>query len=111
MHKIRNFDRLTDHGDAESRRLVLTIAERTLERLDAYNRIKSIMRFDGRTLTVGTRQWDLDAKRNVYLVGAGKACNAMARAGPNGLELVMRMADAGIVPVPRAVLAALAPDA
>jgi glycerate 2-kinase len=80
MRKIRNFDRLTDHGDAESRRLVLTIAERTLERLDAYNRIKSIMSFDGRTLTVGTRHWDLDAKRNVYLVGAGKACNAMARA-------------------------------
>ena len=80
MRKIRNFDRLTDHGDADSRRLVLTIAERTLERLDAYNRIKSIMSFDGRTLTVGTRQWDLDAKRNVYLVGAGKACNAMARA-------------------------------
>ena len=80
MRKIRNFERLTDHGDAGSRRVVLTIAERTLERLDAYNRIKSIMRFDGRTLTVGTRQWDLDAKRNVYLVGAGKACNAMARA-------------------------------
>ncbi len=80
MRKIRNFDRLTDHGDADSRRLVLTIAERTLERLDAYNRIKSIMRFDGHALTVGTRHWDLDAKRNVYLVGAGKACNAMARA-------------------------------
>jgi glycerate 2-kinase len=80
MRKIRNFDRLTDHGDVESRRLVLTIAERTLDRLDAYNRIKSIMSFDGHTLTVGTRQWDLDAKRNVYLVGAGKACNAMARA-------------------------------
>jgi len=80
MRKIRNLDRLTDHGDVESRRLVLTIAERTLDRLDAYNRIKSIMSFDGRTLTVGTRSWDLDAKRNVYLVGAGKACNAMARA-------------------------------
>ena len=80
MRKIRNFDRLTDHGDAESRRLVLTIAERTLDRLDAYNRIKSIMSFNGHALTVGTRHWDLDAKRNVYLVGAGKACNAMARA-------------------------------
>ncbi len=34
MRKIRNFDRLTDHGDVDSRRLVLTIAERTLERLD-----------------------------------------------------------------------------
>ncbi len=80
MRKIRNFDRLTDHGDAESRRLVLTVAERTLERLDAYARIKSIMRYDGRVLTIGTRQWDLTAKRHVHLVGAGKACNAMARA-------------------------------
>src|SRR5262245_14188748 len=34
---------------------------------------------------------------------------AMMRAGPRAFELVMRMADAGIVPVPRAVLAALAP--
>ncbi|HTX52846.1 MAG TPA: DUF4147 domain-containing protein [Candidatus Baltobacteraceae bacterium] len=80
MRKIRNFDRLTDHGDADSRRLVLTVAERTLERLDAYTRIKSIMSCTGRTLTVGTRQWDLITKRNIYLIGAGKACNAMARA-------------------------------
>jgi hypothetical protein len=42
------------------------------------------------------------------------ARNSMARAisvAPHTLEFLMRMADAGLVPVPRAVLAALAPDA
>jgi uncharacterized Ntn-hydrolase superfamily protein len=38
------------------------------------------------------------------------AREAMARAGPTALELVMRLSDAGIVPVPRPVLAALAPS-
>jgi len=41
------------------------------------------------------------------------ARDAMARAisvAPHSLEFVMRMADAGIIPVPRAVLATLAPN-
>jgi glycerate 2-kinase len=51
-----------------------------LGRLDAYHRIKGITRLDGDLLTIGTRTWDLSTKRNVYLVGAGKACNHMAMA-------------------------------
>jgi glycerate 2-kinase len=80
MSKIRNLDGLLENGDVESRRIVLTIADRTLERLDAYGCIKSVMRLDGDQLVIGTRSWDLNRKRNVYLVGAGKACNHMARA-------------------------------
>src|SRR5215471_3514367 len=78
--KIRNIDALCDVGDRESRRIVLAIADRVLHRLDAYQRIKSIMKLDGDILTIGTRSWDLSTKRNVYLVGAGKACNHMAMA-------------------------------
>lgn len=78
--KIRNADQLLSTGDATSRKVVLDVTERVLQRLDAYHRIRDITSLDGDLLTIGTRTWDLSGKRNVYLVGAGKACNAMAMA-------------------------------
>lgn len=78
--KIRNRDELLTHGDIESRRIVLDITEKTLAELDAYHRIKSIAHMEGSILHIGTREWDLSKKRNVYLLGAGKACNHMAMA-------------------------------
>lgn len=76
--KIRNRDQILSHGDVESRRIVLDITEKTLQKLDARGRIKSIMRLDGDMLHIGIKSWDLSKKRNVYLLGAGKACNHMA---------------------------------
>ena len=78
--KIKNRDVLLSHGDVESRRIVLDITEKTLQHLDAYERIKSIAHMEGDILHIGSRQWDLSQKRNVYLLGAGKACNHMAMA-------------------------------
>ena len=78
--KIKNRKTLLSHGDIESRRVVLDITEAVLKRLDSYQRIKSIMRLEGNILHVGTKSWDLSRKRNVYLLGAGKACNHMAMA-------------------------------
>ena len=78
--KIKNRDVLLSHGDVESRKIVLDITEKTLQHLDAYERIKSIARMEGDILYIGSRQWDLSKKRNVYLLGAGKACNHMAMA-------------------------------
>ncbi len=78
--KIKNRNELLSHGDIESRRIVLDITEATLNRLDAYRRIKSMLRLEGDILHVGVRSWDLSKKKNVYLLGAGKACNAMAMA-------------------------------
>jgi len=80
MSKIRNLDHLVGLGDTQSRKIVLSVTDRVLARLDGYERIKSIMRLDGDILTIGTRTWDLSTKRNVYLLGAGKACNHMAMA-------------------------------
>lgn len=80
MKKIKNSEVLLAQGDVESRRIVLEIADRTLERLDSYHRIRSIMRMEGDILHIGTRSWDLTKKRNIYLFGAGKACNHMAMA-------------------------------
>lgn len=80
MKKIKNHKTLTSHGDVESRKIVLEITDKTLQRLDSYNRIKSIMHVDGDILHIGSKSWDLSKKRNVYLLGAGKACNHMAMA-------------------------------
>ncbi len=78
--KIKNREALLSHGDVESRRIVLDIAEKTLQHLDACERIKSIAHMEGDVLCVGPRRWDLSKKRHVYLIGAGKACNHMAMA-------------------------------
>ena len=78
--KIKNRDALLSHGDRESRKIVLDIAEATLRRLDARERIRSIAHMEGDVLCIGERRWDLRQKRHVYLLGAGKACNHMAMA-------------------------------
>ena len=39
MNKIKNYDTLVSHGDVASRKIVLDITNRTLARLDAYQRI------------------------------------------------------------------------
>lgn len=78
--KIRNRSQILSHGDIESRRIVLDITEETLQKLDSYERIKSIAHLDGNMLCIGTKSWDLSKKRNIYLIGAGKACNHMAMA-------------------------------
>ena len=78
--KIRNADDLLSRGDIASRRVVAEIANRTLDRLDSYKRITAMTRMEGSVLHIGNRSWDLAQKRNVYLFGAGKACNHMAMA-------------------------------
>ena len=78
--KIRNWEELLRHGCRESRRIVLEIADRTLQKLDSYEKIKSFTRLEGDILHIGERRWDLSKKKHVYLIGAGKACNHMARA-------------------------------
>ncbi len=77
---IKNKGQILSHGAAEGKRLVLELTERTLDRLNSYHRIKSLMRLEGDTLHIGTKSWDLSQKRHIYLVGAGKACNHMAKA-------------------------------
>ena len=80
MKKIRNADTILSNGNLTSRQTVLEIADKTLQRLDSYYRIKNIMHLDGDILHIGTRSWDLSQKKNIYLFGAGKACNHMAMA-------------------------------
>ncbi len=80
IRKIRNYEEIAGKCDAEARSKVLQLMDLTLQELDSYKRIREIMYLDGDILTVGSVKWDLSQKRNVYLLGAGKACNAMAQA-------------------------------
>lgn len=78
--KIKNKKEILLQGAKDSKKIVLDLAEKTLQQLDGYYRVKELVSMSGSILHVGNRQWDLSKKRNVYLVGAGKACNAMAMA-------------------------------
>lgn len=83
--KIKNRDELLASGDRASRQIVVDVADQTLARLNAYTQIRDLISLHGQTLTVGHRTWDLTFVRHIYLVGAGKACNAMALAVEHAL--------------------------
>lgn len=78
--KIKNLKNLLSHGDLPSRECVLGIIEDSLRSLDSYQVLKNVLKWDGKVLRIGNFQWDLVQKRRVSVVGAGKACNAMAKA-------------------------------
>lgn len=81
MQSIKNRADLLSVGDQESRRIALDILDETLRGLDSYYTLKEMARVDSDgILTIGEKSWDLKKKRNVYVIGAGKAANAMARA-------------------------------
>ncbi len=92
--RIKNRDKLLSMGDAESRKVLLEIMTEVLERLDSRRVIGDLLRWDGRHLAIGELSWDLQRKQRVFVVGAGKAANAMARAVEE--ELGDRI-DGGIV--------------
>jgi glycerate 2-kinase len=78
--KIRNKENLLSRGDVEIRRVVLEVLEDSLKRLDSYELIRQILHLEGSILRIGKHRWDLRQKRRICVVGAGKACHAMARA-------------------------------
>ena len=80
MKKIKNSETLLSSGEVQSRQVVLEILDETLEKLDSYNVLKNIVKLDGDILTIGNRSWDIRKKKNIYVLGAGKAANAMAKA-------------------------------
>jgi len=78
--KVKNRERILSVGDIDARKIVLDIIEESLQALDASHIISDLLNLDGNMLQIGNRQWDLDLKRRVLVIGAGKACNSMARA-------------------------------
>lgn len=76
MHRIRNFQALSrtpTHRDA------LDIIEAGLEAIDTAAVVRSQVRLDGETLSIGYRQYDLTKYRHIHVLGFGKAsCIAAA---------------------------------
>lgn len=80
MMKIKNIEQILSSGDRDARKTVLDIAEMSLQAMDSYYVIRNLIKLKGKILHIGSYQWDIATKQKVYVVGAGKACNAMARA-------------------------------
>jgi glycerate 2-kinase len=77
---IKNRAALAAVGDHAARQVALEIAEATLQSLDAYRLLRGLFRVEGDSLNFGNHRWELGSKRRIFVVGAGKAANAMARA-------------------------------
>jgi glycerate-2-kinase len=77
---IRNRDRLASQGDIAARKALLQIADTALGALDVSHVIRALLRVEGSALLVGNRRYQLGSGRRLFVVGAGKAANAMARA-------------------------------
>jgi glycerate 2-kinase len=77
---IKNGDALGAVGDVAARKVALEVAEAVLQSLDAHRVLRGLLHLEGDTLRFGNRRWELRTKRRIYVVGAGKAANAMARA-------------------------------
>ena len=80
VSKVRNREKLLSHGDLKAREQVIFLMDKVLYEVDAGKRIHELVSLKGDTLCIGESRWNLGEKRNIYLIGAGKACNAMAQA-------------------------------
>jgi glycerate 2-kinase len=74
-----SIEQLRAHGDTASRAVALDIAQRVLLQLNIEDAISNTVACDGETLRIGTMRWEL-GRRRLFVIGAGKAANAMARA-------------------------------
>jgi glycerate 2-kinase len=78
--KIRNLNTLLSHGDLASRECLLSIVEDSLQSLDSFQILKKVFKWDGKVLRIGDFRRNISTNKRIFVVGAGKACNAMAKA-------------------------------
>ena len=77
---IKDKAKLLETGDRRARKPVLDLMELVLRDLDSYQFLYKNLELKENHLIYGGNRWDLSKKKNIYVVGAGKAANAMARA-------------------------------
>ncbi len=93
MSRILNHEALTSHGHVEGRKLVLEILEAGLMAADPYHNTRRLVKRDGDTLTIGEDLFevtgspkmgdeviDLRTVERIFLFGAGKGIQRVARA-------------------------------
>lgn len=89
---------LTSHGNVSLRRAALCILETGLEAADPYNNAKKMIRFKRGKMVVGNSDfeprgtpktgdeiYDLSKVGNIYIFGAGKGCQRVAKAFEDSL--------------------------
>ncbi len=97
--RIQNVDKLTSHGDVEGRKVVASIMEAALQAADPYHNTSKLFSLDGDILSVGNALFeadgdpnkgaeriDLSTIRRIYVVGAGKGVQRVAKAIEDVLE-------------------------
>ena len=77
---IQNREQLLLHGDIKLRKMALQIIEAALEASNPYQTTKNLVHLEWNKLTVGPHEYDLSKRRNIYVVGAGKATFPIAMA-------------------------------
>ena len=77
---IQNKDELGSHGFSRGRAAVVDIIEHALEAVDPYRATRELVHLDRDTLTIGDLTFNLSQRRNLYLLGMGKATFPIARA-------------------------------
>jgi glycerate-2-kinase len=93
MTRILNAETLTSHGNVRGRKALVEILEAGLQAADPYHNTRRAMRIEGHTLVVGGAEFepagdpqsgdeviDLLKVDRIYVVGAGKGVQRMAKA-------------------------------
>jgi len=77
---IKNREELTSHGYKKGRQAAISIIEHALGAADPYVATRNLVSLRGEVLTVGSLQFDLSRRGNIYVLGAGKATFPIAKA-------------------------------
>jgi len=91
--RIQNFETLVSHGNIDGRKAVLEILEAGLTAADPYENTRKLLRIENENLVVGhtayepvgsprtgDEVYDLSKIGNIYVFGAGKGCQRVAKA-------------------------------
>ncbi|MBW2148221.1 MAG: glycerate kinase [Deltaproteobacteria bacterium] len=77
---INNSELLLSHGDRKLREIALHLINAALEASNPYQATKKVVHLSGDNLRVGPHTYDLSKKRNIYVLGTGKATFPIAKA-------------------------------
>jgi glycerate 2-kinase len=91
--RILNWDMLVSHGNTKGRQTALAILEAGLQASDPYTNTRKLLHLEGNILTIDNREFepkgdprsgpeviDLDKVRHIYVLGAAKGVQRVAKA-------------------------------
>lgn len=77
---VQNVDELLSNGSTSLRRVAIEIANRAIDAADPGKILRELLAFDGASLTVGQKKFELKAQNRIFVIGAGKASYPIAKA-------------------------------